>query len=102
MSSTFMTWEIFDHFYLKIQTNVWDMVESRRCLKVISYRTLFVDDLGDSRVISLGTVQLKARCVIFLGTRISSNAGMNTCETGCKVLWGRDTNTVTVVVLVLK
>ena len=97
-----MTWEIFDHFYLKTQTNVWDTVASRRCLKVMSYRKLFVGDLGDSRVISLGTVQLKARCVTFSGTCISSSAGMKTCETGCKVLWGRDTNTVTAVVLVLK
>jgi hypothetical protein len=78
------------------------MVASRGCLKVLRYRTLFVGDLGDSRVISLGKVQLKARCVTFLGTCISSSAGMNTCETACKVLWGRDTHTVTVVVLVLK
>jgi len=97
-----MTWEIFDHYYLKIQTNVWDMVASRRCLKVMRYRTLFVGDLGDSRVISLGTVQLKTRCVTFLGTRISSSAGMKTCEAGCKVLWGRSTNTVAVVELVVK
>jgi hypothetical protein len=78
------------------------MVALRRCLKVMRYRTFFVGDLGDSRVISLGTVQLKARCVTFLGTSISSSAGMNTCVAGCKVLWGRDTNTVTVVELVLK
>lgn len=49
MSSTLMTWEIFDHFYLKIQTegkNVWDMVATRRCWKVIRNRTLFLGDLG--------------------------------------------------------
>jgi hypothetical protein len=102
MSSTFMTWEMFDPFYLKIQTNVCDIVASRRCLEVMRYRRLFIGDLGDSRVISLGTVQLKARCITFLGTWISSSAGMNTCETGCKVLWGRDTNTVTGIDLVLK
>jgi putative Ca2+/H+ antiporter (TMEM165/GDT1 family) len=78
------------------------MVASRRCLKVMRYCKFFVSDLGDSRMISLGTVQLKARCVTFLGTWISSTAGMKTCEAGCKVLWGREMNTVTVVELVLK